>query len=580
MNKKQKSLIKFLFLIIIISGIVLLLFSFLDTSHESTFIFHYSFSKTIVLIIHLMLLVPLFYSYLKINNNKKNFQDKILLLIEKTPLTLLSLSLTFLSLILLLFINQSKESFPFWYIYQKLFYLLFFFTIIISSISILLLLLNNSKKAKNYHVIFLFIVFFATMLINFQTNIFARVNSQWFEKYKESTDSLIMGRIVNWNLDKKENKSLFMVQYIPNEPSNLHIFTKQLMESENLISENDYKRIEIYTGQTGLQATIFGIFSKYLPLSLETQYSIYALSTSILLSLTLTIFLYWLYLEFEIFPIIITWISILQNKWLTAAGGSTYWQYWSFFAGFVLIAFFFKRQKIFDSRTKRKFIILIIAIETIKFSMGFEYITSFLITTSLPIFYYSYIYKDPIKIFLKKIFTLFILSIGSFITSFLILVIKISYFYKYENEWQNPLDLIKHRFIRTFGNKEIITLNERYHDITTKTILDIFKIYFIEGKPLIGNFRAIHFTILLVILLIVIIIINQRKHIQNNIKKLNGVALITFLSILSPISWFVFAKGHSYLHPHFNYILFSMPFLILLPTLLAYTIKFIITKKE
>ena len=564
MKIKRKTLLMWNLIFQAILGSTLFYFSLLDISKESTFFLKYSLSKTIILLAHLLtIFIVVALNFFQKNKRAHKITSTLL---NNNFISILALILSFISLAIYLIINFMQESFPYWYTYEKIFYLLFFYIILLVNFTIYSILSNKAESKIN--LFFLLTFFFLVMTLNFQSNFIARVNSQWFDKFKESTDSHITGRLVNWHLDQEQNFSIFMVQYVPNEPSNLHLFTKHLMIEEIPITQKDYNRIEIYTGQTALQATFFGLLSFILPFSLEIQYSIFTWMTSIALSITLTFLIYWIYLELGFIPTIFAWISIIFNKWLTAGGNSTYWQYWTLYLGLVALLYFYKNQK----NNNYKMLIFIIIITTyLKFSMGFEYTSAFLITTSLPLFYYACKNKMKLKKFIHHLITIISTSIFSFISCFAILIGKTYLFYQYEKEWQSPMDLIKHRLTRSFGSDNISSLNERYHEVNKATIIDVLKIYLFEGKPLIWNFRASHLLIILILITAIIFIIKA-----TNKKDISALLLTTYISLLGPLSWIVLAKGHSYLHTHFNYILFSIPFIILFATLLGATLQQII----
>ncbi len=44
---------------------------------------------------------------------------------------------------------------------------------------------------------------------------------------------------------------------------------------------------------------------------------------------------------------------------------------------------------------------------------------------------------------------------------------------------------------------------------------------------------------------------------------------MTGISILAPLSWYVLAKGHSYIHINICYVLWSIPFAILVVVLVS-----------
>ena len=54
---------------------------------------------------------------------------------------------------------------------------------------------------------------------------------------------------------------------------------------------------------------------------------------------------------------------------------------------------------------------------------------------------------------------------------------------------------------------------------------------------------------------------------------INALIITTWFSILAPLSWFVLAKSHSYIHTDINIILWHLPFMIFGFALLGYVLK-------
>jgi len=53
-----------------------------------------------------------------------------------------------------------------------------------------------------------------------------------------------------------------------------------------------------------------------------------------------------------------------------------------------------------------------------------------------------------------------------------------------------------------------------------------------------------------------------------------AISLLLIISALAPLSWFIMAKGHSYVHKHLNYVLWYIPFLPVAGLTLSEYIKF------
>jgi len=95
-------------------------------------------------------------------------------------------------------------------------------------------------------------------------------------------------------------------------------------------------------------------------------------------------------------------------------------------------------------------------------------------------------------------------------------------------------------------------------------IIDIISNYF-NGTALYLDGINISFIAIIIIILISSIIgcYIVKSHFTD-FNELNNAAIsVTWFSILAPLSWFVLAKGHSFIHTHLNHILWYIPFLLL-----------------
>ena len=578
-NMKTKVEKKFFFyqlLSLFFLGSFLLFLSLYDKSIESNFLLGYSKQKIFVLLFHFLILII---NVLAIIYYRTIYKKFLMFCSNNNFLFFNILFLFFIVFTSSFYIfNNIKFHFQFFFIFQKLILILIYFLLIL--VNILLFLIYNCKSEKNFKIneFYFFFFLFIIIFLNIKTNLIAQVNSQWFNLYQENCDSLIMGRLVNWNLVDKNERIQFLVQYLPTEPGSMPLHTQKLLIEGDIVTEDDYSFIQVYTAQVGFQGTIYGLLSQFLSfIKLETTYEIIVIITVSLLSLIFTLFLLWIFKEFGFFCLIFSWIMILFNSWITAGGKSTYWQYWIFYFGFVSLLFYFDRVEKGSKFKHFHLSIIVFIISMLKFSMGFEYTTSYLIMISIPFFYYEIKNFSNKKVFILKLSNIIITSIISFTVSIGILLIKLYYFYPNKDEWNNPLNILYSRISKRTAFGDLSVVNPDYISGALTPMKDVFVSYFFEGKPLVFNLRAMDLIVFLLfsIIFFILFLILTKKTISEYPKQY-ALLISTIISLLSPISWIIFAKGHSADHTHFNYILFSMPFYFLLFLVISSNIQIII----
>lgn len=405
-----------------------------------------------------------------------------------------------------------------------------------------------------------FLLFTITFFLNIQLNLFHLIPQEKFEYSKlEVSETLVIGKLMN-----SQNGAIFDdggftgTYYYEKKISGKGIDGKK--------SYTKYINNEIppkyhfapYKSQIGGQAIFYSILDKIFKLDNKVSILIFRMFNSLALSTVLTFFLVWIKRKFGIVTASVSFILLLFNYWLFLYGKSSWWCNWVYFLPFVYGLFFFEK---YESLNLKKYVLTFSLLFLIKFWFtGFEFITVFLICSSVPYLYY--LFENKISFYLQFLKRHFIITI---IPLFLSILFHLFQFKLLTGNFKDGFSHLANAYTRRsngdyFYEKEFGYLNnlKKYHlDIITRYIGNSF-----INEDL--TFIKIPFLLVITIGILCSIILFT-KNIE---RKLVG---ITWFSILAPFSWFILFQEHAHIHKHIDFFVWYCPFLLLLILLISLT---------
>lgn len=348
----------------------------------------------------------------------------------------------------------------------------------------------------------------------------------------------------------------------------------------NILSTKDFTSPLINQGgtyyfqQIGLQGKIMGILAYLFSISVPNVITMFQLLNSILLALLFGYFVNWSIKEFGGLSGVILFFTMLCSTWVIFMARNIYWVEWLMFLPVVLNLWYFSNVK----DISKYYILLYFAIYFVRFCCGFEFTSSFIIAGYLPYLYYHI--KNVQVPFLSRKFLLnscllFIVPTIAFVMVFITILLQAHH---YLGSWS----IVSHELFFNI-NKRIglekdlpgygvfeASMNAGY----VNTILIYFKLKPIFGETVVGlkqsNLDYINFMSAVYFLSI----LNIKHILRNEAKK--SLLIISIISVLAPVSWYVLAKPHSFWHSHINAILLFIPTIFFQTILIAFCIKDII----
>ena len=419
-------------------------------------------------------------------------------------------------------------------------------------------------RAFNYKYVLIFFILMICNILNFQFNYFEVLPDNIHRNFQNDSDGLVAHKLIyNSKLHNNDSKFLGII-----DSSQQNITSKILIEQYDQEINTFYD----YTSSFGLQQYLLQpIWDLGLKLfksnnkQFHYSYKLIQLFVSILNAIVFSLFICWLIVEFTklLFPLIFIPIIYYQD-WLIMFGNSVYWQLWSWFLPTTIMCWFLKYhydREIIINNFRIIIISLFVSIFVfIKCLMGYEYITSILITTTLPIFYYGLL--KPRNEYIKIFCLFFIFSISSvFLSIFLHYLTLEGSGYIGSEVLYNIINKRTH----LTDNLNVKSIYTESLNVTTASVL----IKYLYGGG-IYQYRLLSLWLLLIIFF--------SKKIGFIYKKFNAMAIVIFISLTAPLSWFILAKPHSYIHG-MNLVLWYLPVNLFIYTHFIYMLELYIFNK-
>ena len=407
---------------------------------------------------------------------------------------------------------------------------------------------------KNKKLVFkiLVVAAFVLLLANYMTDFLHIANIEWFKTWQADSDTLILGRA-----------------YATKHFGIMHDYS-MLQYSEGFSNGLfDPNTMEAYLSQFGFAGSVLGII-----LNLPFGLTICHFLLCVLFCGTMFYIIKWIYKEFGTTAAFGAFLMAFMSKWLVVSVRDLYWITFIFILPFAVSLYFLKKEESGKSALlpwsiANFFIILFKALS------GFEGITVILTNSILPIFYYAHKNKWGFKKLFKDCFIIGVSGLLAFMSAIMAHLVQL-YFY-YGNNWNEALASFNNTVaVRTAATAFSGELPEDFAASMKASKLEVLYLYLKKGIPVILNFKMYVILIIFAISAFAAGIQNKTKPVAEEKRKVYSYILFAALSTLGPISWYILASPHSYIHVHINYFYWSLPCLILLGSHIFYAAEYCI----
>lgn len=371
----------------------------------------------------------------------------------------------------------------------------------------------------------LFLVFII-LTLNYSSDFMGLVDFNWFASWQSDSDSLIWKRI-----DEVEKYGF--------------------LYHSGMLGSN-------YNSSVGLQGNIFSLINSFFSNNLSKQ--VFYFINSGVLVVFLILLLLWIKSEFGNLASIAVFLSCLFNPWLTVSAKSVYWVIFTFFAPFICSLYFLKIDEKRNIDSKKLYIISCILI-FLRCCCGFEFVSTIMIGLEAPVFYYALKNQWNKRRFFRVFVGLLISALCGFALALSVHLLQLS---AALGGFREAIDAQIGNIGYRTGFMHSGEMDELIESSLEASRIDIVFTYFFNSEVLLGLPMIFWIVFFLLSFCLSFISPEFSNRINCNRNKILALNLMNFVLFLGPLSWFILASGHSYIHTHINYILFSTPLLLFL----------------
>jgi hypothetical protein len=379
----------------------------------------------------------------------------------------------------------------------------------------------------------LFVILVLIFTSSFAINVFGVAPANFFDGFQSDSEALVYGKIAADNLEISSHK--FGLGSVA----------------------SDGNAFQPYESQYGLQGRIFSTLHNDLKLGIPLLKVLACLILTVTL-LGLACF-YRTIISFS-FSIIFL-LTVFLSPWVVSFARNLYWVTFTWFLPALCSVFYFKAKTV---ASRRLGIFLVFGAFFVKCLSGYEYLSSVILFATAPSVYLLVLNKGGSrKKFLSDFLNVTLVGVFAFVIAFCLHAGM-----RGEN-FIDGLRVIYEQDVkrRTFGNPS--NFPPVYAASLAASPVAVLKMY-VWGwtTDIIAFLPGRSFPILCALMAAVLVYraLFQKKYLNPDL-----ALVLAFLPV--PISWFVLAKSHSFIHTHINFVMWYLGFMAVLFTVIFSGVK-------
>lgn len=443
--------------------------------------------------------------------------------------------------------------------------------------------MRSAVVSKNKHLLFLifsFLILFAGYTVNLW-----KVSTDLFYGFDRAAEGLVIGRLIKSDHDGVFSAGgLTGLVYEPSDkPMDSIIAKAQTLQHVTYIEKNPMPEgYRAYKSQNGAHGILYSVLQIVLPFNNTIKLQIFRFINAGLTAFVFVLFLGWVRRNFGLASGVTCLLFLALSPLVNNFTHSLWWPFWSFYVPLLgLLLLLEKLHKSSKPIFAQSVLWIVYVTVFIKcFFSGFEFITSVLLMIFCPIIYYSYLERKKLTEFIAFCFKSGLCALAGVLTSMLILIVQIK-------DVLGSFEAGAMFIIESYTKRSSQEVFLSDHGIVTTPTLGATLMNYLNGNAfelgfLPENFPAISYWVLLALIVIAsCVLFATTRNFAENIKR-SDVALIltTAFSVLCPLSWYIIFKQHAAEHPHLDYIVWYMPFLLFGFVLVGRAISVFITIKK
>ncbi len=194
----------------------------------------------------------------------------------------------------------------------------------------------------------------------------------------------------------------------PSPSGGLRVFEYQYVAYSNFLP---FKSYTLYQSHMGEQGLLFSLFDKIICLSPSKKINLFYIINFFLSAAAITLITIWFYLEFSLIVSLCVLASTMFSPWLVVFGKNLYWCLWLFYLPIIATMYIlhYCDNKGIGKKIHGTLAIIMFFPFFVKCATGYEYITTVLVMTIVPLVYYALLNQWNFQTVVKR----FTIIIGS-----------------------------------------------------------------------------------------------------------------------------------------------------------------------
>ncbi|GAB4544379.1 MAG: hypothetical protein Fur002_17550 [Anaerolineales bacterium] len=318
-----------------------------------------------------------------------------------------------------------------------------------------------------------------------------------------------------------------------------------------------FEQFEAYGSQTGMQAMFFGALDTLSPLTPVENMRVYRIIAALSFALLLTYLLSWFLNEFGWGAALLLFAGSVVTPAFTLFGRNLFYVTAFLFLPLAAHTYYLSRRAANAPPREILLVAFFSVLAKILFN-GFDFILPSILMLGVPYVYYALRDQWTLRKFTQAVLFIFMGTAAAVLLSLLILWAQL---WVYNQDPAQAAQYIINTFNRrTLGNPEQYPA---YALSLQANVWDVLKMYFERGG-VIAQTRIRFMDVFAVYGALTAIYIAARalKKDARDSARANALLIATWVSMLSPLVWFIIFKGQAFMHPHTNFLSWYMPFMI------------------
>jgi hypothetical protein len=407
------------------------------------------------------------------------------------------------------------------------------------------------------------------LFLGFYRNQWGVVREKRFKEFQLDSESLVIARMV-----ESRHRGILsqngLLGWGDADPSNLNQGDYD-HQYDVFLSDGTFRTYSLYKSASGAQAFLFSALRLSSPFSPALDLRNFRAMVALLLALVLSSFVAWALYEFGWATAVVLVVSTALSQWITLFGRNLFYFIWASFLPLALTAGYLAWRSRRGGRISPGLAAVVFGSVLFKcLANGYDFIIPALSMPVVPFVYYAVRDRWPRRLLITNALALLAGIAAAVAISLAVLALQLQVS---EGSFVGGVYSILSTFSRrTYADPELFPA---YAESLRANPWAVVWTYVSEDSAIwilgVRFLDLILVTAGMTVFYLAAAAIRPRQF--THTAKSNGLIAATWLSLLSPLTWFFLFKGQAYVHTHTNYLAWHMPFALFAYMLCAWLLE-------